>query len=125
MKAASMVVVGLGAFLLGCCVMRNPTPAWAGETDAARSLIAVTTSVDNNREVVWLIDADRRMMALYDANRGEAIRLVAVRNFEWDFSPKILDYPKGSPSPTAGEMKKMFEEKEKPADGEQAAKPGK
>lgn len=124
MRTGTLIVVGLGMFILGCCVVRDTTPAWAGETDGGRAVLAVTTTVDNNREVVWLIDTERHMMALYDANRGEAIHLVAVRNYEWDMSPKILDYPKHGPGPTAGEMKKLFEE-EKPAEDEQAVKPGK
>ena len=123
MKTGTLIVVGLGMFILGCCVVRDTTPAWAGETDGGRAVIAVTTTIENNREVVWLIDTEKQMMALYDANRGESIRLVAVRRYQWDLSPKILDFPKGTTSPTAAEMKKQFEEK-KPSDDEAAA-PGK
>ena len=123
MRIASMIALSITMFIIGVCVVRDTSPAWAGETDGGRAVLAVTTTVDNNREVVWLIDTERHMMALYDANRGEAIHLVAVRNYEWDMSPKILDYPKGGPSPRAGEMKKLFEE-EKPADGEQGVGKG-
>ncbi|GEM_PF-6076041 len=123
MKTGTLIVVGLGMFILGCCVVRDTTPAWAGETDGGRAVLAVTTTIENNREVVWLIDTEKQMMALYDANRGESIRLVAVRQYQWDLSPKILDFPKGTPSPTAAEMKKQFEEK-KPAEGQEGVGKG-
>ncbi len=121
MKTASWMALCFAAFIIGACVVRDSTPAWAGETDGGRAVLAVTTTIDNNREVVWLIDTEKRMMAMYDANRGASIRLVAIRNYEWDMSPKILDFPKDTPSPTAAEMKKQFEEK-KPEEGQGVGK---
>ncbi len=121
MKTASVCALLIATFILGACVSRSSAPAWAGDTDGGRAVLAVTTTVDSNREVVWLIDTEKQMMALYDPGRGDKIQLVAVRQYQWDMSSKILDFPKKGPSPTAAEMKKMFEE-EKEAGDDQAAK---
>lgn len=113
MKTGLSIALGLAMFAIGCCVARVQSSAYAGTVDGGRPYLTVTTSVDQNHEVMWLVDTERHMMAMYDGSRGEAIRLVAVRNFEWDLNPKILDFPKKGPSPSAEDMKKMFE-KDKP-----------
>ncbi len=121
MKTGLSIALGLAMFAIGCLVARGPNSAFAGTVDGGRPFLAVTTTVDQNHEVMWLVDTESHMMAMYDGSRGEAIRLVAVRNFEWDLNTKILDFPKKGQGPSAEDMKKLFD---KPEGQQGAAAPG-
>jgi hypothetical protein len=121
MKNAHFLVIG---FLLGVVVVlagllvwkESGVPAYAqvGGTGPgeAGSITAVTGAKDNSSAVLWVIDSQKRKLAVYESNMGKEIKLIAVRDMSHDM--RAIDYTNTSnKGPAVKEMKKWADEAEK------------
>lgn len=109
----SGVLLGSLLVLLGRALLRDRSFAIAqGAVDSNSSMIAVTGRVSGGQDILFVVDTQNRKLATYDSRGGRGIKLIAVRDIQYDL--KAFDYEnQANDGPRVFEVKKLIEEYEK------------
>ncbi|MHC5081162.1 MAG: hypothetical protein ACYTHN_19310 [Planctomycetota bacterium] len=84
-----VAIVGLVALIAVLCVLVIQT--WSGTTAIAETgmnapnMVAVTGRVGSDYSVCYVIDTDKKQLAVYSAFGGRRIRFVGARRIKYDF----------------------------------------
>jgi hypothetical protein len=94
-----VAIVGLAALVAVLCVLAIQT--WTGtravaETAmSATNMVAVTGRVGSDYSVLYVIDTDKRQLAVYSAFGGRRIRFIGARRIKYDF--ELIEYNDATP----------------------------
>ncbi|MFA4987933.1 MAG: hypothetical protein WC712_15245 [Candidatus Brocadiia bacterium] len=90
----AMAVVFLVGVVVGQHRSFGPTPAYGeGGGMAANGVLAVSGKVDANRERLYLIDTEKKVICVYDTYTNK-FRLAGVRSYKYDV--ELVDTSKDS-----------------------------
>ncbi|MCI0342576.1 MAG: hypothetical protein L0216_15775 [Planctomycetales bacterium] len=84
-RVAIVGLLVLSAFLLGTLVtLTGAQDAKAETAGHAPNLIAVTGEVGSNVSALYVIDAEKKQLAVYSAMGGRELRFIAARRIKYD-----------------------------------------
>ena len=87
-------------------------PAFAGSGGGAGSIIAVIGQINNGqKEVLYVVDTERKTVAVYDYNGSNAINLKTVRHFAKDI--QMVEYPGNRQKPSVSDINKFLKKEKK------------
>jgi hypothetical protein len=119
-----VAVVGLTGLIavLGVLVIQtwSGTQAAAETAMSAPNMVAVTGRVGSDYSVLYVIDTDKKQLAVYSAFGGRRIRFIGARRIKYDF--ELIGYNDATPRQYAvqtlyqkwREAKNKEEERKKP-----------
>ncbi len=121
-RVAVVGLLVLGAFLLGTLVTITGAQDAKAETGGhSPNMIAVTGEVGSNVSALYVIDAEKKQLAVYSAMGGRDLRFIAARRIKYDLELREFN-DRSEPRVSVVRLAEQFRRDTKSDEGEGGAK---
>lgn len=109
----AMVAAAAIGFAAGNALPPKPSAVADSVANSNQSMIAVTGRVAGGADVLFLVDTEKRKLALYDPEGGKGFRLAAIRDIQWDLKGYDWRNPSGGVGPPVKDIEAIVKKAEK------------